>query len=251
MKSSAGGIIAKGLVACLGILAVGVVVYLMPLGRELMVRLLGKMGPVATPLLRRALQDDNHMVQWAARDALLELGVGAVPSLLRGLADKDARIRAEAADALSLLGPTAKDGAPTVIAAFHDPDNAVRVKAMMAFRYVGDHPIEQLPILLEIACNDANGHVRAAAIETVGVFGHLDIQLVTPAFLRALKDGDAEVRAEAAEALGKLARRRVMPEEAVAPLKEALKDPDQNVRGEAAEALSMISAGQGSPADKE
>jgi HEAT repeat protein len=73
--------------------------------------------------------------------------------------------------------------------------------------------------------------------------------LVTPAFLQSLKDPDAEVRAEAAEALGKLARRRVMPKEAVPALKEALKDPSPNVRSEAAEALSMVAAGEGGPAD--
>src|SRR5438874_256669 len=112
MKNSAGKTLAKWLVGCVGILAIGGVIYLVPLGRELTVRLLGKLGPVATPLLRRALQDDNHMVQWAARDALLEQGVRAVPPLLRGLTDTNARIRAEAAVALSFLGPTANDALP-------------------------------------------------------------------------------------------------------------------------------------------
>jgi hypothetical protein len=71
--------LAKWLLGFLGILAVGWVIYFMPLGRELAVRLLGKTGSMSTPLLRRALQDENHMVRWAARDALLELGPPETP----------------------------------------------------------------------------------------------------------------------------------------------------------------------------
>ena len=79
---------------------------------------------------------------------------------------------------------------------------------------------------------------------------------VTPVLVHCLSDADAEVRTEAAEALGKLARHRVMrgesfPEEAIPALKEALKDPNRNVRDEAAEALSMAGIRNETTTDKE
>src|SRR6266404_1451345 len=103
MKKPAIQTIAKWLVGCLGMLLIGWIIYLTPLGRELAVSSLGKIGPVAVPLLRHALQDEDNGVRWAAHDALKELGTKAVPSLVHALQDKDARVRAEAADALSML----------------------------------------------------------------------------------------------------------------------------------------------------
>ncbi len=257
MKKLLNKALTKLLVGCLGILLIGWIIYLLPLGRELTVSLLGKMGPVAVPLLRHALQDEDHMVQWAAHDALKELGARAVPSLVRALSDKEARVRAEAAEALSVVGQHAKDALPALVAAFNDPDDGVRVKAMEAIRYL-DHEksVEALPTLLTILRDDPNGHVRAVAVEAAGSFGPLEIQRVTPALLQALKDQDAEVRTEAAEALGKLARHRVMngksfPEEAIPALKEALNDPSRSVRDEAAEALSMIGIREGTSAEKD
>jgi HEAT repeat protein len=251
MKKGTTKPLAKWSLVLLGILAIGWVIYLMPLGRELAVRLLGKTGSMSTPLLRRALQDENHMVRWAARDALLELGPRAVPPLVRALTDKDARVRAQAAQALSALGPTARDALPSLIAAFNDPDDDVRVKAMTALRFIGEQPVEAFPTLLSISHDSSNGHVRAVAVQTLGAFGNLDINLLTPAFLQSLKDPDAEVRTEAAEAFSKLARRRMLPDEAIPALREALKDPSKEVRDEAAEALSMIGIEQRTSDDKD
>jgi vesicle coat complex subunit len=247
----------KWLVGCLGILLVGWITYLMPLGRELAVIVLGKMGPVAVPFLRHALNDDDNGVRWAAHDALKELGAGAVPSLVRALRDRNAQVRAEAAEAFFVIGSNAKDALPDLIAAFNDPDDTVRVKAMGALKYF-DHEksLAALPTLLAIARADPNGHVRAVAVETAGMFSPLEMERVTPAILQSLKDQDAEVRTEAAEALGKLARYRVMhgksfPQEAISALKEALNDPNKDVRDEAAEALSMIGIREETSAEKD
>jgi HEAT repeat protein len=238
------------LLGFLSIFVIGWVVYLIPLGRELTVTLLGKTGPRSTPLLGRALQDENHMVRWAARDALLALGTRAVPPLIRGLTDKDPRVRAQATQALLVLGPKAKDALPALIAAFNDPDDEVRAKAMVALRFIGEQPVEVFPTLLAIARADAKGHIRAVALQTLGAFGYLDIKGLTPAFLQSLKDQDAEVRTEAAEAFSKLARRQMLPEEAIPALKEALNDPNKDVRDEAAEALSSVRQNEGRAADK-
>jgi HEAT repeat protein len=252
MPKLANKTLAKWLVGCLGIPLIGLIIYLVPMGRELTVGLLGKMGPVAVPLLRHALQDEDHRVQWAARDALRKLGPRAVPSLLRALTDKNARVRVEAVEALSVLDDDGKDALPALIAAFNDSDDAVRVKAMGAIRYLGhEENVGALPTLLEILRDDPNGYVRAQAVEAAGILGHLKVELVTPVLIQSLKDPDGEVRAESAEALGRLARHRVMPREAIPALREALNDPNKNVRDEAAEALSMVAAGGRNSADKE
>jgi L-ascorbate metabolism protein UlaG (beta-lactamase superfamily) len=77
----------KWLVGCLGVLLIGWIIYLTPLGRELTVILLGKMGSVAVPLLQHALQDEDYGVRSAAENALKALGATAVPSFGRALSD--------------------------------------------------------------------------------------------------------------------------------------------------------------------
>jgi HEAT repeat protein len=251
MKRLTNTTLAKCLVGCLGILLVGGVMYVMPLGRELTVIMLGKTGSVAVPVLRRALQDDDHNVQAAAIEALKKIGAGAVPSLRRALTDKDARVRAQAAEALGFLEGDGREALPALVAAFNDSDDGVRVKAMGAVRRIGNDYVDALPALLVILRDDPSGRVRASAAEAVGVLGRLKPKLVTPALIQSLKDQDAEVRQESAESLGRLARNRVMPEEAIPALKEALKDPNKEVRDEAAEALSAARISEKSSADKD
>jgi HEAT repeat protein len=257
MKKPLHKALVKWLIGCLGILLIGCVLYLMPLGRELTVLVLGKTGPVAVPFLRHALQDEDHRVRWAAHDALKELGVAAVPSLMRSLQDKDARVRVEAAGAFYMLGQKAKDALPALIAACNDPDNTVRVKAIWALKYFDQEgSMEALPTLLTILRDDPDGHIRAMAVEAAGLYAPVDSQRVTPALLHSLKDPHAEVRTEAADALGKLARYRVIrgqsfPEEAIQALREALNDPNKDVRDEAAEALTMVGNRGAAPTEKE
>jgi HEAT repeat protein len=241
MKKPTPQTLAKWLVGCLGIVPIGLVIYLLPLGRELSVTLLGKLGPVATPLLRHALDDENNQVRWAAHDALVALGPTAVPSLVQALHDKNPRARAEAADALSAIGSNAKDALPDLITAFKDPDEGVRVKAMWALRFIVDTPEEARPpllALLPIIRDDPNGHIRAKAVEAASILGcHGTAKQVSPVLLQSLKDPHAEVRQEAAEGLGRLGRNRLLPAEAIPALKEALSDPDRSVRDQAREVL--------------
>jgi HEAT repeat protein len=251
MKRLANTTLAKCLVGCLGILLIGCIVYLSPLGRELAVVLLGKTGTVAVPVLRRALQDEDPKVQAAALEALKKIGAGAVPSLLRALADKDARIRAQAAETLGFLDDDGKEALPALVAAFNDPDAGVRVKAMAALRRICNDYADALPALIVILRDDPSGRVRAAAAEAVGVLGRLDVERVTPALIQSLKDRDADVRQESAEAFGRLARNKVVPEDAIPALKEALNDPNKDVRAEAAEALSAVRFRRNIAADKE
>jgi hypothetical protein len=197
MKKPAPRTLAKWLVGCLAIIPIGLLIYLLPLGRELSVTLLGKLGPVATPLLLRALDDENDQVRRAAHDALVGLGPRAVPSLLQAFHDKSPRLRAEAAEALSALGSNAKEALPTLISAFNDPDQDVRVKAMWLMRFIVETPEDARPpveALLPIIRDDPNGHIRGKAVEAAGILGcHGTAKEVAPVLVRCLKDPYAEV----------------------------------------------------------
>jgi HEAT repeat protein len=251
MKKLANKTVAKWLIGCLGVLLISWISYQTPLGRELAVRCLAKTGSLAVPLLRRALQDEDNGVRWAAHDALKELGSGAVPALVQALGDKNARVRVEAAEALSALDLKAKSALPALLAAFNDSDHRVRVKAIEAARHVSYDTSDALPALLVALRDERNGQTRAAAAKAVGVLGYLSVQLATPALIQSLKDLDAEVRAESAEGLGRLARHKVLPEEAIPALREALNDPSQAVQAEAAEALSMAGAREETTPEKD
>lgn len=242
MNEAAKTILAKWLAACLGILAIALLIYYLPLGRELSITLLGKLGPVATPVLRRALDDENDKVRWAAHDALVALGPGAVPSLLKAFHDKDPRVRRQATEALSALASDAKPALPALTTAFCDPEEDVRVKAMGLMMSIVDGPEEaRAPVqaLLSIIRDDPNGPMRAKAVEAAGILGcHGTAKEVAPVLVQCLKDPYAEVRQAAMGAFARLNRNRLLPAEVIPALREDLNDPDSNVREEAREVLA-------------
>lgn len=108
-----GSILAKGLVICLGLLLVGWMLYRTGWVREIVVGRLAGIGRPAVPLLRSALQDEDHKVREAARNGLRSLKAEqAVPSLIESLRDPDPAVRAQACAALQLFGKEAAQVAP-------------------------------------------------------------------------------------------------------------------------------------------
>ncbi len=93
--------------------------------------------------------------------------------------------------------------------------------------------------LLEFA-RDPDPEMRVEALESLGWVGRWEPGQVVPVLLQCLADQEARVRAEAAEALGKMARQGAKVEDAVPALRQAAQDPDQRVRNEAEEALENI-----------
>jgi HEAT repeats len=89
--------LAKGVVVCLGLLLFAWLLWQAPFVREVGVEWLGKIGSPAVPVLRKALQDENHKVRGAAREALRKIGTDAVPPLVQALTDKDLGVRGDAA----------------------------------------------------------------------------------------------------------------------------------------------------------
>src|SRR5579872_470032 len=99
----------KLLVGLLGVVLIGFLIYQDATVRATVVRIAGKLGKLAVPYLRSALQDESAAVRGQAHNALRELGADAVLSLLESLADPSPHIRAQAAYALTIIGRKAKD----------------------------------------------------------------------------------------------------------------------------------------------
>src|SRR3954468_13445625 len=95
--------LAKAAVVCLGVVLAGWLLSRAAWVREAGVRLLGKVGKPALPLLRRALRDDDTLVRQAAREGLAQVGEAAVPPLVESLGDRDPEVRAQSALALTVL----------------------------------------------------------------------------------------------------------------------------------------------------
>jgi HEAT repeat protein len=177
--------------------------------------------------LIRLLKHRDLDVQYGAAEALGEIGdSGAVEPLIAALKnDEYVGVRWKAAEALS------KIGAPSVealIGALRHPDDDVRWKAAIALGEIGDpRAIGPLIILL---C-DEDRFVKSHAALALGAIGE---PAVNP-LLRALREGDGNLRWGAAIALGKIRDPR-----AIEPLIRALADKYENVRAESATALAAM-----------
>jgi HEAT repeat protein len=221
----------KWLVGVLGVVFLGWLSYQMPLVRELLVPLAERCGPSGVPFLCRRLEDSNLKVRQAAAGALKRLGKTALPVLTRALQDPDADIRIAATDALLVLGPEARDALPDLLRACRDSDPRVRAAAVRAAWWTGSSPGDvQAQILRSLEDPDL-GHLRPGE----------DPAPVVPALVRALKDPEARVRQEAADALEHLGPKA---REAIPALQEAARtDADPGVRREANEALRGMTHG--------
>ena len=177
--------------------------------------------------LIRLLKHRDLDVQYGAAEALGEIGdSGAVEPLIAALKnDEYSGVRWKAAEALSKIGAPAVE--PLIGALSHDDDD-VRWKAAIALGEIGDpRAIEPLIILL---C-DEDRFVKSHAALALGAIGE---PAVNP-LLRALREGDGNLRWGAAIALGKIRDPR-----AIEPLIRALADKYENVRAESASSLATM-----------
>jgi HEAT repeat protein len=177
--------------------------------------------------LTRLLKHRDLDVQYGAAEVLGEIGdSGAVEPLITALKnDEYSGVRWKAAEALSKIGAPAVEA---LIGALRHPDDDVRWKAAIALGDIGDpRAIEPLIMLL---C-DEDRFVKSHAALALGAMGE---PAVTP-LLRALREGDGNLRWGAAIALGKIHDPR-----AIEPLIRALADKYENVRSESATSLAAM-----------
>ena len=196
---------------------------------------------IAVPALILALKDREVEVRRAAAQSLANLrDPRAVPGLIEATRDSDAEVRACAVMALGEIGD--RRAATALGQALKDPARDVK---RAAFNALAEMPHEAVPDALILgAMGDADAELRQAALSLAinrldgsedeeGV-RHADPRYVS-AFARLLSDGDGDIRATAASALGEVGLH-----EAPAALLQAAADKNPDVREHVASSLGEI-----------
>jgi HEAT repeat protein len=185
---------------------------------------LGRIGDArAVEALLKAASDGDFRLQEKAKQSLEKIGAPAVEALIRALGD--IVLQPRAAEVLGRIGAPA---VKSLMAALEDGDEQVRL-----------HAADLLGSLGDARAVDALIRALGGADKRLGVnAGYALCQIGAPAveaLIEALETGNAQMRQNAAETLGKIGDRR-----AVEPLLPALEDADAEVRNQAAGALCML-----------
>ena len=196
------------------------------------------------PKFFTALQDTDWNVRERAVEVLGKIGdFNAVDALIDALRDRDSRVRSAAAKALGQLHDIRSSGA--LIAALRDWRQEVReIVSAMLENNVPDwpHSVEaQRQVPNFIAALEGGGpDIRAVAANTLGKIG--DYRALG-ALLAALRSQDSPVRAAALEALNNIAPDWPQSEAAKQQVTEfiaALRDEDLGVRIRTVEVLKTL-----------
>jgi HEAT repeat protein len=215
---------------------------------------LGKMGSSADDLLPQLLKilhdDKSPMVRETAAFSIGEIARNSirvetqgnlVPALSEALAkDADPLVRRSAAVALGDLGPKGETALPALEKALGDDRPEVRQNVAWALGKIAGNAVTPL----RRALRDRDAYVVRDAANAVGELkeaGHPAL----PELLLACKNSDSEVRKSAVAALVGI----VTPDdkEAYGPLTALLNDPDLEARNNAALALGNV-GGEGAKA---
>jgi HEAT repeat protein len=135
------------------------------------VRLLVEGGEEASDLLEALLLQSDRFLRWGGGDVLEELvrrGDAAAVRLLAALAKgaEDSEVRERAVQALGAIGVEARRGAlPAILGACRDPDEAVRVAALLALEGVWNG--EAIDVVRRALREDESLIVRAAAADAL------------------------------------------------------------------------------------
>ncbi|MFO0731564.1 MAG: HEAT repeat domain-containing protein [Nitrospiraceae bacterium] len=183
---------------------------------------LGKLGsPVAGPALTGALRDKDPRVREAVALALGRVGAkGAAAALVVGLDDPQSNVSAASALALGEL-ELGRDRQRDMLKVLASGRTSSRTAASHAL--LGQSAPQYSPVLVA-ALNDSDASVRQGAAATLGETG--DPRAVTPLAELIERDSDAGVRAECAYRLGKLGDPKVLAN----LQRVAARDANSNVR---------------------
>lgn len=195
--------------------------------------------PRAVPGLVGALKDTDSEVRLGAAVALGNLGdERSMPGLLVALKDSDKEMRRTALSALQSMPNKVPDEA--ILTALNDSDVEVRQEAInLAVSRIGDHDDGEnakadprFVAAFGRLLGDANADIRQEAAHALGSSGLTE---PPPALLAASKDKSSNVREAVADALGSIAHSRAVP-----TLREMLSDANSDVRERAIQSLSNI-----------
>ena len=198
--------------------------------------------PRAFHQLTVALNSDDHEVRGKSAWALGNLGdPRASLALIVALEDRNPDVRGEATRALGRLGkrnpknPSVAKAVPPLIGLLEDdPDPQVRIYAAWSLGELGD--LRAIYSLIDAADNEEDHHgiLRAQSAEALG---KLKDARVLPLLLKALQAEDHVVRIYSSRGLGFLGDKRAVP----ALARAAAKDEDAEVRASAKKAMDEIS----------
>lgn len=200
-------------------------------GKIDLVRLIARdASPKATELLLRAMEAQEPEVRIAAAESLNSDQAQAALSVLQDLCtDPLPQVRAAAIAAVARSGQVAR-ALPLLQRALSDVDAQVRAAAATGLHHL-DAP-GAIPALLELL-GDPAPEVRIAAVNTLGALGDPS---VAPSLVASLTDSDVRQRRAVAKALGALGNTGTAP--ALGRLLD--RDGDEEVRVDAALGLGRL-----------
>ncbi len=178
------------------------------------------------------------------RDAAYQLSVlgaqarPALPALLKALDDPDRQVWAYAVTTLGTFGPEAKDAIPKLLESLDSrTSRGFRPRDKTQYLYRSAYTLAQIgdaakePLLAALKSDDTG--LRLGAAKAFGFMGTKAPEAV-PGLIENLGHGDADLRAEAADALAYIGKA------AIAPLISSIGWPDPKVRAGSARALGLM-----------
>ncbi|SMP45189.1 HEAT repeat-containing protein [Desulfonatronum zhilinae] len=154
-----------------------------------------------------ALQDqDETERRYAAEDLGLLGDRRAVPALITTLADPVIAVREAAADALAAIG--GGETAEQVAGLLASEDVVLRNLAPEILKSLGQDAIS----VLKGCCASSSPDIRKFSADILGKIGEITTINATPLLIGLLDDPNANVAGAAAEALGRLGDRTILPE---------------------------------------
>lgn len=230
--------IGKWLLAMAGIVFIGGLVQLHPLGRELDVRILGWFGSSSVPTLLPFMQDPNDGVKLVALNELSRIGPAAVPNLIAALHRPEAATRIDAIAVLS-LSEIHRGRQPEVCTALsellNDDNRLVQLSAIRGLASLERFATPALPQLME-KLDDNDAELRSNAMQTLVRIDPQSSQTLA-AVIRQVHDSAPALRREACALMETIGTR---DPRAVNALIEALQDRAATVREQAVDYLGEI-----------
>ena len=164
-----------------------------------------------------------------ASETLIAMGPEAVDALIQGVSDKNPQIREMSAWTLSEIGVPTDRVVPAVISILADPDENLRVMGSVALQNLGEPAV---PYLID-ALKAESAEIRLNAAYALGEIG-TPLDTILPALIRTLTDPEWNVRRLVVRALVTIGT------PALDSLIQALHSDDPDLRRMAERALNDI-----------
>ena len=164
-----------------------------------------------------------------ASETLIAMGPEAVDALIQGVSDKNPQIREMSAWTLSEIGVPTDRVVPAVISILADPDENIRVMGSVALQNLGEPAV---PYLID-ALKAESAEIRLNAAYALGEIG-TPLDTILPALIRTLTDPEWNVRRLVVRALVTIGT------PALDSLIQALHSDDPDLRRMAERALNDI-----------